>query len=71
MTNDILQDWFAPNTQNYWDNEFLTFFDPTTGVDIDALWIDLNVSPCFRQNTYIRTCAKPILLGHYADDCSS
>ena len=30
-------DWFHENTQNYWDREFETFFDPDTGVDIDAL----------------------------------
>lgn len=35
-------DWFAPNTQDYWNNEFSTFFDPNNGVDIDALWIDMN-----------------------------
>ena len=35
-------DWFHENTQSYWDNEFASFFDPTTGVDIDALWIDMN-----------------------------
>lgn len=32
-------DWFHPNTQEYWNNEFLAFFDSETGVDIDALWI--------------------------------
>lgn len=30
-------DWFHPDTQEYWDNEFLNFFDADTGVDIDAL----------------------------------
>lgn len=35
-------DWFHPNTQNYWDEEFLSFFDPDAGVDIDGLWIDMN-----------------------------
>lgn len=33
---------FHPNTQNYWNSEFDSFFDPETGVDIDALWIDMN-----------------------------
>ncbi|KAH0250735.1 Alpha/beta-glucosidase agdC, partial [Aureobasidium melanogenum] len=32
-------DWFANGTQEYWDNEFTTFFNADTGVDIDALWI--------------------------------
>jgi alpha-glucosidase len=40
-------DWFAPNTQEYWDNEFSTFFDPSTGVDIDGLWIDMNEASNF------------------------
>lgn len=31
-------DWFAPGTQGYWNGEFDSFFDPTNGVDIDALW---------------------------------
>ncbi|CAO2651810.1 Nn.00g000930.m01.CDS01 [Neocucurbitaria sp. VM-36] len=35
-------DWFHENTQDYWDNEFTTFFNADTGVDIDALWIDMN-----------------------------
>jgi alpha-glucosidase len=35
-------DWFHSNTQSYWDNEFAAFFDAETGVDIDALWIDMN-----------------------------
>jgi alpha-glucosidase len=40
-------DWFAPNTQSYWDNEFATFFNKDTGVDIDALWIDMNEPSSF------------------------
>ncbi|MCJ1439463.1 hypothetical protein MMC27_008857 [Xylographa pallens] len=40
-------DWFGPNTQSYWDNEFLSFFSPTTGVDIDTLWIDMNEASNF------------------------
>lgn len=35
-------DWFHPNTQDYWNSEFLSFFDADSGVDIDALWIDMN-----------------------------
>ncbi|PGH30431.1 alpha-glucosidase [[Emmonsia] crescens] len=35
-------DWFHPNAENYWVNEFAQFFDPQTGVDIDGLWIDMN-----------------------------
>ncbi|KAF2005735.1 glycoside hydrolase family 31 protein [Amniculicola lignicola CBS 123094] len=35
-------DWFHENAQSYWNYEFKTFFDPEKGVDIDALWIDMN-----------------------------
>ncbi|KAF2740225.1 alpha-glucosidase b [Polyplosphaeria fusca] len=35
-------DWFHENTQEYWDNEFTTFFSTDSGIDIDALWIDMN-----------------------------
>ena len=34
-------DWFAPNTQAYWDDEFASFFN-ASGLDIDGLWIDMN-----------------------------
>lgn len=43
----VFPDWFAPNAQNYWDNEFAAFFDKDTGVDIDALWIDMNEPSSF------------------------
>lgn len=35
-------DWFHSNAQDYWDKEFASFFDVATGIDIDALWIDMN-----------------------------
>jgi alpha-glucosidase len=38
----VFPDWFHSNTQQYWNSEFTGFFDPDTGVDIDALWIDMN-----------------------------
>lgn len=40
-------DWFASNTQSYWNNQFSTFFSPDHGVDIDALWIDMNEASNF------------------------
>jgi len=43
-------DWFAPNISNYWNGEFLEFFDRDTGVDIDALWIDMNEPSNFPCN---------------------
>ncbi|KAI1149403.1 glycoside hydrolase family 31 protein [Nemania diffusa] len=43
-------DWFAVNITKFWTNEFALFFNKDTGVDIDALWIDLNEPsnfPCY------------------------
>ena len=40
-------DWFNPNTQAYWDDEFDTFFSASNGVDIDGLWIDMNEASNF------------------------
>ncbi|KAK0248374.1 hypothetical protein B0A54_17123 [Friedmanniomyces endolithicus] len=58
-------DWFAPGTQSYWNNEFDTFFSPETGVDIDALWIDMNeasnfcVFPCTDPEAQATTMGDP------------
>lgn len=38
----VFPDWFHPDAEKYWTNEFATFFSPETGIDIDALWIDMN-----------------------------
>ncbi|KAI1272151.1 glycosyl hydrolases family 31-domain-containing protein [Xylaria sp. FL0933] len=43
----VWPDWFAPNTQDWWTNEILQFFDPETGVDIDGAWNDLNEASNF------------------------
>ena len=43
----VFPDWFAPQTQPYWDGQFGSFFDPDNGVDIDALWIDMNEASNF------------------------
>lgn len=40
-------DWFNPNTQAYWNGEFDSFFSADSGVDIDALWIDMNEASNF------------------------
>ncbi|KAI0344944.1 alpha-glucosidase [Trametopsis cervina] len=48
----VYPDWFHPDTQEYWTNEFKLFYDPKKGVDIDGCWIDMNdpasfcVDPC-------------------------
>lgn len=58
-------DWFAPQTQQFWNNEFSTFFDPTHGVDIDALWIDMNEAsnfcdfPCSNPAAYAAANGDP------------
>ncbi|TGO09490.1 hypothetical protein BTUL_0164g00230 [Botrytis tulipae] len=46
----VFPDWFSKNIVTWWNNEFSTFFDPATGVDIDGLWIDMNEPsnfPCY------------------------
>jgi alpha-glucosidase len=43
----VYPSWFNSKTQDYWNEEFLTFFDAETGVDIDALWIDMNEASNF------------------------
>lgn len=40
-------DWFHPNVQDYWTGEFEAFFSADHGVDIDALWIDMNEASNF------------------------
>ena len=30
----VFPDWFAPNTQSYWTEQFSTFFSAEDGVDI-------------------------------------
>ncbi|KAI9369323.1 glycosyl hydrolases family 31-domain-containing protein [Aspergillus egyptiacus] len=43
----VFPDWFHPNTKDYWINEFVLFFHGESGVDIDALWIDMNEAANF------------------------
>ncbi|KAI9738956.1 MAG: hypothetical protein M1818_005270 [Claussenomyces sp. TS43310] len=43
-------DWFSSNVSSYWNNEFSIMFSPDTGVDIDALWIDMNEPSNFPCN---------------------
>jgi alpha-glucosidase len=43
----VWPDWFAPNTQDWWTNEILAFFDADTGVDVDGLWNDMNEASSF------------------------
>ncbi|KAI9643773.1 hypothetical protein NHQ30_007122 [Ciborinia camelliae] len=46
----VFPDWFAKSAESAWSEEFSIFFDPTNGVDIDGLWIDMNEPsnfPCY------------------------
>ena len=43
----VFPDWFADGTQGYWNGEFDSFFSADQGVDIDALWIDMNEASNF------------------------
>ncbi|KAI0968937.1 glycosyl hydrolases family 31-domain-containing protein [Xylaria arbuscula] len=38
----VWPDWFASQTQDWWTDEILRFFDPDTGLDIDGAWNDMN-----------------------------
>lgn len=51
----VFPDWFDPSTQGYWNGQFDSFFDADTGVNIDALWIDMNEA----SNFCVYPCANP------------
>ncbi|KAK4212597.1 putative alpha/beta-glucosidase agdC [Rhypophila decipiens] len=38
----VWPDWFHPNATNWWTEEIKLFFDPQTGLNISALWNDMN-----------------------------
>lgn len=38
----VWPDWFAPGTQDWWSSEIRTFYDPSTGINVDGLWSDMN-----------------------------
>jgi alpha-glucosidase len=56
-------DWFAPGTQDYWDEEFDSFFNAQTGIDIDALWIDMNEASNFCDYPCSNPEAEAISMG--------
>ena len=43
----VFPDWFHPNVEQYWNDEFVSFFSAESGVDIDGLWIDMNEAANF------------------------
>jgi alpha-glucosidase len=52
----VFPDWFSANITSYWNGQFQTFFNADTGLDIDALWIDMNEPSNFPCNF---PCADP------------
>ncbi|KAF2866859.1 alpha-glucosidase-like protein [Massariosphaeria phaeospora] len=46
----VWPDWFAPNTQKWWQDEIASFMDPETGVDLDGIWVDMNEASNFCQD---------------------
>lgn len=52
----VFPDWFSANVTSYWNGQFQTFFNADTGLDIDALWIDMNEPSNFPCNF---PCADP------------
>ncbi|KAF2853273.1 glycoside hydrolase family 31 protein [Plenodomus tracheiphilus IPT5] len=40
-------DWFAPNTQQWWTEEFESFFSPESGINLDGIWVDMNEASNF------------------------
>lgn len=38
----VFPDWFNTAAQDYWTDQFTSFFSASDGVDIDAVWIDMN-----------------------------
>lgn len=59
----VFPDWFAPGTQDYWNGEFDSFFNAETGVDIDALWIDMNEASNFCHYPCLDPEAEAIAMG--------
>ncbi|KND87644.1 putative alpha/beta-glucosidase agdC [Tolypocladium ophioglossoides CBS 100239] len=46
----VFPDWFSKNIQQFWNGQFQSFFSKDNGVDIDALWIDMNEPSNFPCN---------------------
>ncbi|EPS98338.1 hypothetical protein FOMPIDRAFT_133460 [Fomitopsis schrenkii] len=51
----VFPDWFHPDTQDFWTNEFQLFYNPEYGIDIDGVWIDMNEPASFCN----APCADP------------
>ena len=53
-------DWLHPNTQDWWTDEVLNFFDADSGVNIDGIWVDMNEASNFCQDTTCKPREKAI-----------
>ncbi|KAF1994986.1 glycoside hydrolase family 31 protein [Amniculicola lignicola CBS 123094] len=40
-------DWLNPATQDWWTDQFLNYYDPEEGIDIDGIWVDMNEASNF------------------------
>jgi alpha-glucosidase len=59
-------DWFHPNAQDFWTAEVTSFFDADTGVDVDAIWIDMNEvshTANYKPETILTATAGKLLSG--------
>ena len=60
----VFPDWFHPNTSQYWTSEFLQFFNESSGIDIDALWIDSESCSHFflLRTAFYKMCCNAMML---------
>jgi alpha-glucosidase len=56
----VWPDWFAPGAQDWWTSEIRTFYDPTTGINVDGLWVDMNEASNMCPDTTCLTSTAPI-----------
>ncbi|KAK4032344.1 glycosyl hydrolases family 31-domain-containing protein [Parachaetomium inaequale] len=56
----VWPDWFAPNTQAWWNGEIQSFYDPSTGIDVDGLWTDMNEASNMCPDTNCLTSTSSI-----------
>lgn len=38
----VWPDWFAPSAQDWWTDEIARFYNESSGLPIDGLWVDMN-----------------------------
>ncbi|KAF1957012.1 hypothetical protein CC80DRAFT_53359 [Byssothecium circinans] len=43
-------DWLAPQTNEWWTDEFKRFFSPESGINLDGIWVDMNEASNFCPN---------------------